>query len=96
MRVFPLHGIVEVAMDPFAPAVLVGDAAGEGVLDGALVFDEEVGDVGEEEDRHFFFAGEKGDSQRRAVEGMGGRGKGKRRVLCGWVDEGMQGRWMWL
>ncbi len=59
MRVFPLHGIIEVAMDPFAPAVLVGDAAGEGVLDGAVGFDEEVGDVGEEEDWHFFFAGGK-------------------------------------
>ena len=52
MRVFTLHGVIEVAFDPFAPDALVGDAACAGVFDGAVVFDEEIGDVVEEEDGH--------------------------------------------
>lgn len=40
-------------MDPFDPDVLVRDAAGARVLDGAVGLDEEVGRVGEEEDGHF-------------------------------------------
>lgn len=55
MRVFPLHGVVQVAFDPFAgPGVLVSDAARAGVLDRDVGFDEEPGGVGEEEDGHFF------------------------------------------
>ena len=53
MRVLPLHRVIEVVVGPLDPDALVRDAAGAGVLDGAVGFDEEVGGAGEDEDGHF-------------------------------------------
>ena len=59
VRVLALNRIPEVGFHPFAPDVLVRDAACNGVLDGDKGLDEEVCDVDEEEDGHcsssFFF-----------------------------------------
>ena len=54
VRVFPLHGVVEVRLYPFHARFVVVDAAGLGVFGGIEVLDEEVCHVGEEEDGHFF------------------------------------------
>ena len=52
VRVLALDRIPEVGLDPFAPDVLVRDAACNGVLDGDEGLDEEPGGVDEEEDGH--------------------------------------------
>ena len=86
MRVFPLHGVMEVAFDPFAPGALVGDAACAGVFGGTVGFDEEVGDVGEEEDGHFC-------CWRKRVSGMASRDgwTGGEGVPCDRFGEGSEG-----
>ena len=55
VRVLPLHGVVEVRLDPFDAGSVVVDAAGVRVFGGVEVLDQEVGHAGKEEDGHFYF-----------------------------------------
>ena len=54
VRVLPLHGVIQVRLDPFDAGLVVIDAASLRVFGGIEVLNEEPRHVGEEEDGHFF------------------------------------------
>ena len=77
MRVLALHRVPEVRFDPFDADFLVGDAARAGVLGRHKGLDEEVGDGGEEKDRHLCLFCWLRESDQWLVRGMSRERKGE-------------------